>query len=435
MNVERPRNENAEMESHHELAAIAAAHGSPFYVFHGDVFAANLRELRHAFERRYPRLLIGYSYKTNYLPELCAMARDLGAYAEVVSRLEYDLALAIGHEPSTIIFNGPLKTAEDLELALEGGSVVNLDGFSELGHVIRYARRERGRPVPIGLRINIDLCADDGRSHIQEGLARGRFGFPESDLDRVDALLADAPGVKVHSLHGHTSSSSRAAWIYERIARSLVRLAEHRYPRCEYINLGGGMYGKLPAALGVFAAPTFDDYAEAACGPLSASDWVRERKPYLVLEPGVAVAANALSYVTRIVDVKQIGEQVLALVDGSAMHIKPSLHRKNQPFELVTTPGAARQEQVVSVTGATCMEKDYLLCEVPMAPAPGDFLCISHVGAYSMSMSPPFILPPPAIVSRQGARVRVLRRRYRFDDVFSAYAGANALASPPRDEP
>ena len=53
--------------------------------------------------------IIGYSYKTNYLPSLIKEMSNLGAYAEVVSRLEYDLALKIGVKPNKIIFNGPLK--------------------------------------------------------------------------------------------------------------------------------------------------------------------------------------------------------------------------------------------------------------------------------------------------------------------------------------
>ena len=45
----------------------------------------------------------------------------------MVSRLEYDLALKIGQPPDKIIFNGPVKQYEDIELALNNGSIVNLD--------------------------------------------------------------------------------------------------------------------------------------------------------------------------------------------------------------------------------------------------------------------------------------------------------------------
>jgi diaminopimelate decarboxylase len=145
------------MESWQDLETLAAAHGSPLYVFHGDRLAANFRAIQRAFERRYPRLIIGYSYKTNYLPHLCQLIRELGGYAEVVSRLEYDLALAIGHDPSTILFNGPLKTADDLELALRHHSVVNLDGLGELQYVVAMARRRPAEPLRIGLRVNVDL--------------------------------------------------------------------------------------------------------------------------------------------------------------------------------------------------------------------------------------------------------------------------------------
>jgi diaminopimelate decarboxylase len=409
------------MESWQDLDQIASACGSPFYVVHRDELAANFREITAAFEARYPRFVIGYSYKTNYLPYLCSVVHDLGAHAEVVSRLEYDLALALGQRPDKIIFNGPLKTADDLELALASGSVVNLDGVNELEHVCRFSERHPGRPVPIGIRINIDLTGPDGQSHIQDGLPGGRFGFSTADLDEVGARLRAAPHVRICSLHGHTSSSSRAAWIYERIARALVGLAEARFPDCEYINVGGGMYGKLPPSLGPRDAPSFDAYAEAICGALRESAWVRAQKPWLVVEPGVAMVANAMSYVTRVIEVKRLGGAVLAVTDGSALHIKPSLHRVNQPFALISRRTAPGEVEVVSVTGSTCMEKDYLLRDVAMAPEPGDYLRFDNVGAYSMSMSPNFILPAPAIVAREGEELRLARPRQRFRDVFGTY--------------
>jgi diaminopimelate decarboxylase len=408
---------------HAQCERIAGAHGSPFYLLDGDAFEGNFRALERAFRARWPRVRIGYSYKTNYVPALLRRARRLGAHAEVVSRLEYDLALRVGHAPATILFNGPVKGREDVEEALAAGALVNLDSWYELDHVRAFAARHPGRPARIGLRVNIALDDVDGASHVQEGLEIGRFGFPPEALPDVVGTLA-ALGLRVSALHGHASSRSRGAWIHERIAATLCGIAEALLPdQVEELDVGGGFYGPMPPGLAPPGASSFDDYAAAVTGALERSAWARARRPLLVLEPGVALAADALSFVTRVLDVKVIRGRTLALVDGSALHVKPSLHPRNQPHRVIAREGAARAgTRRLGVTGSTCMEKDWLLRDVEADVAPGDFLRIDHVGAYSVVMSPPFIHPAPAIVTRAGGRFAAVRRRQSFGHLFENYA-------------
>jgi diaminopimelate decarboxylase len=67
------------------------------------------------------------------------------------------------------------------------------------------------------------------------------------------------------------------------------------------------------------------------------------------------------------------------------------------------------------------MEKDYLLKDVVCDVEPGDYLAIDNVGAYSLVMTPPFIHPAPAIVTRDRGAVLAIRERQTFDQVFGAY--------------
>src|SRR3990172_8647067 len=109
------------------LAKLAQEHGDAYYVLHPERFQTNLRALAGAFRAIYSRTAIGYSYKTNYTPLLCRLADQEGCYAEVVSKMEYDLALRLGVSPGRIIFNGPLKAPEEIEEALLSGALVNLE--------------------------------------------------------------------------------------------------------------------------------------------------------------------------------------------------------------------------------------------------------------------------------------------------------------------
>ncbi len=410
------------MQSHTDIHNVQSVAGSsPFYIVNRGRFEANFDDLTQAFASRYQPLILAYSYKTNYLPYLCGLVRQKGGWAEVVSRLEYDLAIKIGQDPKKIIFNGPVKTADDMELALDNGSIVNLDSEPELDFAAAYAGKHPDRPVRIGLRINIGLSDEAGRSHIQNSLKVGRFGFDPSDLN--SKLKTQTSKLRIVSLHGHTSTTDRSLWCYEVIAKTLCRIAEQFFPgTIEYLNIGGGFFGRKHPDLPFGNVPAFEDYARTVCDVFTGSSWVRRQRPTLVIEPGVAMVSDGVSFVTRVVSVKHIAGQTFVTVDGSAFHCKPTFHALNMPHRVVTAQSDAPQA-TFTVVGSTCMEKDILLKDITAPlPGPGDYIQIDNVGAYTLVMTPPFIHPAPAIVVDEGhGQIKLIRRRQTLDEVFSSY--------------
>ena len=78
-------------------------YGTPFYVFHEQEFVDNYHMLCAAFCKIYDNYIPAYSYKTNYMPYVCKIVKELGGYAEVVSDMEYQLAKRIGYMNEHII--------------------------------------------------------------------------------------------------------------------------------------------------------------------------------------------------------------------------------------------------------------------------------------------------------------------------------------------
>ena len=54
---------------------LAERFGTPFYLMDGDRYLANINAFRAAF-RSPCELIVGYSFKTNYVPALCKIAKD-----------------------------------------------------------------------------------------------------------------------------------------------------------------------------------------------------------------------------------------------------------------------------------------------------------------------------------------------------------------------
>jgi diaminopimelate decarboxylase len=413
------------MLSHTKTRKIEAKYGASFYIFDETAFRKNYDDIVSAFGKRYEKFILAYSYKTNYIPYLCNIIKSKGGFAEVVSRLEYDLALKVGQKPNKIVFNGPVKRYEDIELALKNQSIVNLDSWSEIDHVDKYAKKNPNRKIEVGLRINIGLSDKSGRSHIQEHLKTGRFGFDPSDsnMRKVVSRLSNIGNVTVNSLHGHTSTTNRSVWCYRVITETLCRIATRFAPyTVKYINIGGGIFGYIPPQMRWAKTPSFDDYAKAVCKVLKTNKWAQQQKPFLMLEPGIAMVANALSFVTKVISVKSIRGRVFVTVDGSAYNVKPTFHKINQPYQIIRKI-SSKKRHTFSVVGSTCMEKDYLLTEITdVLPNVGDFIKIDSVGAYTVVLTPPFINPAPAIVVRKSDTFKLVRSKQTLNDMFKNYA-------------
>ena len=254
------------MITYNQIKKLDKQYGSPFYILNEKAFRKNYNDIAEAFKSRYPKFILAYSYKTNYIPYLCKIIKDLGGFAEVVSGLEYDLALKVGQVPAKIIFNGPVKKYEDIALALKKKSIVNLDSQTEIEYVKQYASKNPKEQVKIGIRINISFSEKTGQSHIQENFPIGRFGFDPADIPNVIRLLSAHKNIKINSLNGHSSSIDRSIICYEIITETLCDIAERFFPdSIEYINIGGGIFGYIPPEMHWKGIPSFDDYADAVC--------------------------------------------------------------------------------------------------------------------------------------------------------------------------
>ncbi|MFS0775529.1 diaminopimelate decarboxylase [Neobacillus sp. 3P2-tot-E-2] len=394
--------------------------GSSFYLLNTNKLRENYKQINSAFKSRYRNFIIGYSYKTNYLPYLCKELSKLGAYAEVVSRLEYDLAIKLGEDPKKIIFNGPLKSRDDIFLALKNESIVNLDSIYEVEFVKEYALNNQNNQIKVGLRLNFDI-SENGVSALQEGYELSRFGIcvENGNMENIISELKDKQNVKIVGLHGHFSTRNRSVENYRKITETLCFLAKEHFPdSIEYIDVGGGMYGELPKSFQT-NAPTFDDYADVICKIMN-DEWGNfSKKPTLIIEPGISMVANTFTFFAKVIETKVIRDQNFVLVDGSVHNIKPTMHRKNLPMKIVAS-NEDRKYGIYNIVGYTCMEKDYLAHEVQgEIPNQGDFVSFENVGAYTIVFNPPFIKERPSIVAKDGDEMFVVRKKETLKEFFN----------------
>ena len=136
-----------------DVHALIRRFGSPLFVVSEARLRREFRAFREAFRSLYRATEVAYSYKTNYLSAIRAVLHEEGAWAEVVSGLEYDMAERLGIPAERTVFNGPHKTEDDLRRAVKAGVLVNVDNFDELAALEQVAA-EQERVAAIGLRVS-----------------------------------------------------------------------------------------------------------------------------------------------------------------------------------------------------------------------------------------------------------------------------------------
>lgn len=357
-----------------------------------------------AMARVWPNGIVAYSVKTNSLPWIVAWMRTQGIWAETVSDDEYDLARALGHKPTRMVFNGPVKSREALLEAVQAGSIVNLDSRREVRWVCEYAHAHPAATVKVGVRINWNLDAECPGSTLsgQQGL---RFGFHIDNGDLDDAIgQLKAAGVTINGLHLHATSLTRSLDLYRSAARAALKAITRHALALDYIDMGGGFFGGESPD---FPTPAqyIEEIRDALC-PVIDPTITR-----LIIEPGSALVSVAVDCHTSVVDAKPVQDYRVVVTDGSRTYMDPFFGGPSFQCDLVTEGEPISTPQVIC--GFTCVDTDRLtvLTDCPKLQE-GDRVIYRQRGHYTSTFDTQFInyLPRVYVQTEAGELIQVRRR-------------------------
>lgn len=382
------------------VSEIAGEVPTPFYLYAVETLVERYRALESAFGPS--RHLHCVALKANSQPALLRPLAEEGAGAEVVSGAELALALALGFDPSRIVFSGVGKTESELLSGLRAGIRMFLvESESELDVLESLAAAE-GTKAPVALRLNPDIDPKTHR-HIATGVSAAKFGVDPDQARELYRRHQDYAHLDFVGIHSHIGSqitsieplyenaSTLGAWVRE--------LRDGGVP-IQYVDVGGG----LGIPYEGHDAPGFDQYAERVIDALSALD------VELITEPGRALLGPIGAFVVRVLYLKSVHDRRFAIVDaGMNDLIRPALYDAYHRVVPLKEGGAATEP--VDIAGAVCESSDVFARarELP-ALERGDLLAILDAGAYGFVMSSNYNLRPrPAEVVVDGSGYRVVR--------------------------
>ncbi len=424
------------------ISGLLEQHGSPLFVVSERRLRHNIRRCQRAFSTRYPNVVFGWSYKTNYLGAICNVFHQEGSWAEVVSGFEYDKARTLGVPAPNIIFNGPGKTEQDLRRAVGEGARIHIDHLDEL-YLLERVSQEMGRRVDVGLRLNFDT-----------GLAEPwhRFGFNVESGQAMDAAwrIASSDYLSLTGLHSHIGTfilEPRAYTQQVRIMCNFMTEVESRTEcRIDYLDVGGG-FASMNALQGIYlpmeqAVPSVEQYAEAICDTLLQLTHDREarglNRPTLILETGRALVDDAEQLLAQVVANKRLPDGRRAVIVNAGVSQLFTAFWYNHtvtPTRLLQ----GRPEETV-IYGPLCMNIDVMRHSIMLPPLDvGDTLVFSPVGAYNNTQWMQFIeYRPNVVLIDENREVSLIRRAENLAVINAQESLPPHLAEPypqgpPRD--
>ncbi len=396
---------------------ITEEYGSPVFVISERQIRKNYQNAVRAFKTRYPKIQFAWSYKTNYLDAVCNIFHQEGSWAEVVSVFEYKKALNNGVAGNNIIFNGPDKSVEDLQLAVDNNSLIHIDHFDELYSLVELLNGGNQK-ARVAIRVNMDT----GIYPMWD-----RFGFNYENGQAWNAInkIMAHPELELTGLHCHIGTYMLSTSAYATAAYKLCDLAKHiklKYDvAVQYVDLGGGFAStntlKGSYLQGADIIPSIDDYAEAITSTVLNANFKQDELPTIILESGRALIDDAAWLVGSVLATKRLSDGRRATVVDFGVNLLFNAFWYD--YKISPAQEFTHHTEDMALYGPLCMNIDCIRESVNLPLLnKGDQLVVHKVGAYNMTQWLQFIqMRPNIILIDMEGKTHLVRERETIETI------------------
>jgi diaminopimelate decarboxylase len=397
------------------VAALAAAHGTPLFVYSKASMLDALAAYQRGFAGRKAR--VHYAMKANSSLGVLQVFAQAGCGFDIVSGGELDRVIAAGGDAKLVIFSGVGKTRAEMKQALQAGvGCFNVESEAEL-EVLSEVATEVGITAKVSVRVNPNV---DPQTHpyISTGLKGSKFGVASDRVVATYQRAAQLPGLQVIGIDFHIGSQIVLESPYldavDRMLDFVTSIEAEGIP-IHHIDFGGGLginyNGDTP--------PKADDLWLKILAKLDARGFGQRQ---LMIEPGRSLVGNAGICVTEVLYLKPGEQKNFCVIDAAMNDLpRPAMYQAyhaiiNIANKAINTPATAinstNSEVIYDVVGPVCESGDWIGRDRALNVKQGDLLAVLSAGAYCMSMASNYNTRGRAAeVLVDGSKAHLIRQR------------------------
>ncbi len=391
------------------VAAIAAAVGTPFYLYSSATLEHHFQVFDHAFAGI--AHLVCFAVKSNSNLAILRIFINQGSGVDIVSGGELYRALQAGVDPGKVVYSGVGKRPDEIRFALDNDILMfNIESPQEM-QVLNRVAGELGKKARIALRVNPDV---DPQTHpyISTGLKQNKFGINIDKSLAAYRVARDLANLEIIGVACHIGSQlTQLSPFLETLNRLKELIARLRQEQIDirYLDIGGG----LGIQYNQETPPHPTEYGRGIKEELEGLNCT------LILEPGRVLVGNAGILVTKVLYTKEGEEKFFVIVDAGMNDLsRPSLYGSYHGLQPVAEKN--RREVKASLVGPICESGDFLAKD-RMMPAfePDELVAVMSAGAYGFTMSSNYNSRPrvPEILVHKD-EFYVIRERETYADII-----------------
>ncbi|MGL1890543.1 MAG: diaminopimelate decarboxylase [Spirochaetaceae bacterium] len=401
-----------------DINRIVKEVGTPLFIYDAQTIKNRYNYLRDNLPKEVD---IFYAMKANANISIVKQFVSMGAGVEVASAGELYVCKKLGMNPKDIVFGGPSKTDEDIEIAIDMGIyAVNAESINEIRRIDRVAS-SKNTIMDVELRINPEFEIEG--VVVSLGGGSKKFGIDSETISDVIIEAQKLKNIRLQGIHIYAGTGIRECKSFLSNMENCFKLAKElddKHFKVESIDVGGGL-----------SIPYSDDDPEFNIEGLSFEvtklinqyPFIKDNNTRIITEPGRYLAGQCGVYITEVIDKKHSRGRDYLLVDGGAQHLlRPALIEVSQPtFNISRTEDDFKK---YDVGGSLCTSIDFLGkdIELPVNSQIGDYIGVFCAGAYGYAESMPFFLShdiAPEVLIYSG-KYHIIRPRIFMKDLVDA---------------
>ena len=374
---------------------------TPIYCYSLSQIKYNIKLFKDSFLKINP--LICFSVKSNSNVKILKELKNQGCGADVVSVGELMVALKAGISPSKIVFSGVGKTENELKFAIKKNILlINIESESE-AILINKLSKKLSKKTSVGIRLNPNINAQTLKK-ISTGLNENKFGLTKKNCLNLINNIKNYKNLKLECLSVHIGSQILNIKPFERTLKVLNEIIKKSKYKFKYIDLGGGMGIPYEKKMNPLNLSKYNNLVQ---------NFISKFNCNIIFEPGRSLIGNAAVLMSKITFIKKTKKKNFVILDaGMNDLIRPALYGSKHSIIPVRKNKKIKKKEIEFV-GPICESADkFLNLKKYQAIKENDFILISDVGAYGMSLASNYCFrPKPAEILIDKSIIKLIRKK------------------------